>query len=51
MGPRAGLDDMERRKMLPLLGSLGCQARRQSLYRSALSRLVIYMYILYTYLI
>jgi hypothetical protein len=37
MGPRAGLDDMEKRKFLTLSGlelrPLGCPARSQSLYR------------------
>jgi hypothetical protein len=37
VGPRAGLDDVEKRKFLTLTGldlrPLGCPARRQSLYR------------------
>jgi hypothetical protein len=37
VGPRTGLDDMEKRKSLPLLGlelrSLGRPVRRQSIYR------------------
>jgi hypothetical protein len=37
MGPRAGLDDVEKRKILTLpaleLRRLGCPARSQSLYR------------------
>jgi hypothetical protein len=37
VGPKAGLDDMEKRKFLPLLGlelpPLGRPARSQSLYR------------------
>jgi hypothetical protein len=37
VGPRTGLDDVERRKILPLPGRelrpLGCPARSQSLYR------------------
>jgi hypothetical protein len=37
VGPRAGLDTVQKRKFLPLPGlelrPLGCPARRQSLYR------------------